>query len=101
MMNLYSVGYYLSSWSCFCFAPTANKAKAMVANHFNEEYPNMRVRTIKKGMCVPYAAVVDDANHELYPKIAEIGLRYKTVEELFEDDPFKDDYLLGGIDNDR
>ena len=71
----------------------------MVAKFYDSEYADMRYKTIKKGMCVPYAAVVNDAEHELYPKITEIGLRYLTVEEMFAGDLLWENNYLAGVDD--
>lgn len=98
-MNLYEVSYCVTGWGVFCFAPSANKAKYMVAKFYDSDYAAMRCKTIKKGMCVPYAAVVDNEKHELYPKITEIGLRYMTIDEMLAGDLLWENNYLAGVED--
>ena len=81
-MNLYRVCDKHYEWSCFVFAPTRNRAKMLVADHFFENYIDMRCKTLKKGVNINYECVVDceeDANYKLVQKC---GFHYPTQEEI-------------------
>lgn len=81
-MNLYSVGYYLSNWCVYVFAPTRNRAKAMVAELYGEEYIHMRCKTLRKGVNVAVPSVVDSEDDEAYKDVLKCGYRYMTEEEV-------------------
>ena len=83
-MNLYHVWDRHYEWCCFAFNTTRNRAKARVAELFDQEYIDMRCKTLKRGVNVPVPMVVDCDTDEGYDMVLKCGYRYATEEELNE-----------------
>ena len=75
-MNLYKVSDASYAWCAFTFAVKANYAKLMVAHEFNEEYINLRCKTIKKD--VGGEPEVCDGNSE---RLLECGAQYAEADD--------------------
>lgn len=81
-MNLYEVREKNHAWACYCFAATANRAKAMVAHEFDDaDYIDLRCVKLKRGTGkVQYETLVPDEQHELYEIVCECGGEYLEEE---------------------
>lgn len=75
-MNLYNVMDKNYEWSCFVFAPTRNKAKKLVADHFFIDYIDLRSRCLKKGVNIDHCVVVDHPDDEYYDLVVNCGFSY-------------------------
>lgn len=80
-MNLYLVHSCESEWGCYCFARSANRAKQIVAHEMNDEYVNMRYKTLKRGVNIPLETAVTDKDHFAYAHLQRCGFEYKEVDE--------------------
>lgn len=83
-MNLYRVCTSDYEWCCFVFDITRGRAKAKVANEFDCEYIDMRCQTMRKGVNVPFPAVVSSPDDKEYEWVTKCGCRYMTEEEREE-----------------
>ena len=83
-MNLYSVWDRNYEWCCFVFDTTRNRAKLRVAESFGEDYIDMRCKTLKKGVNVPYPMLVDCDDADGYDIVLQCGYHYATEEEMNE-----------------
>ena len=76
-MNLYSVQPVEEEYCLFVFAKSGNRAKTLATHYFTsdneEDYINLRYRTIKKNTSVDNEVVIDDCDHPLYAKVVEMG----------------------------
>lgn len=79
-MNLYLVYSCESEWGCYCFAHSANKAKMLVSYEMDDEYINMRYKTLYRGANVPFEVVVLDDEQSEYQYVKQCGFKYE--EEL-------------------
>ena len=72
-------------WCCFAFDTSRNMAKLSVARKFGNEYTEMRCKTLKKGVNVPFPMIVthpDDITDMTSLKIADMNTKqiiYKAV----------------------
>lgn len=83
-MNLYIVWDKNYEWCCYAFDTTRNRAKLRVAESFGEDYINMRCKTLRKGINLPYPMLADSEDAEGYDIVLQLGYRYATEEEMNE-----------------
>ena len=81
-MNLYNVMDKNYEWGCFVFAPSRNRAKVLVAEHFNEDYIHLRCKTLKKGINMDQCLIVDCPEDTGYDLVLKLGFHYPTQEEI-------------------
>ena len=77
-VNLYMVLDSNYDWCCFAFDTSRNKAKLSVAKEFGNEYTEMRCKTLKKGVNVPFPMLVTHPDDEGYDIVKNCGYEYGT-----------------------
>ena len=81
MMNLYMVMDANYDWCCFAFDTSRERAKLRVAKEFDNEYIEMRCKTLKKGVNVPLPMLVTHPDDEGYDIVLQCGYQYDIYEE--------------------
>lgn len=79
-MNLYQISDRNYEWSCFVFDETRNHAKMRVADHFGEDYLDMRCKTLKLCVNVSEPMIVDSDTDEGYSEVLRCGFYYREEE---------------------
>ena len=77
-MNLYMVLDSNYDWCCFAFDTSRNMAKLSVARKFGNEYTEMRCKTLKKGVNVPFPMLVTHPDDNGYDIVKNCGYEYET-----------------------
>lgn len=80
-MNLYCVRDKDGEWQCFVFESCPARAKMRIVDLYGGEYINMRCRTLKKGVNIDAALIVDSTKHEYYPIVQELGFSFEREDE--------------------
>lgn len=80
-MNLYLVCDADYEWGCFAFDTTRNRAKYSVARQFDEEYINMRCKTLKKCINIHSPMIVDCDTDKGYDIVLACGYHFMDEEE--------------------
>ena len=80
-MNLYCVQDSDYEWCCFAFDSSRNRAKKSVADFFDMEYIEMRCKTLRKGVNVPFPTIVADEDDRGYDVVKDCGFGFATEEE--------------------
>lgn len=79
--SLYQVGDSSYEWICYIFETTRNRAKARVAEYFDQDYVDMRCKTLKRGVNVDFPMIVDCPESKGYEIVQQFGYGYLTEDE--------------------
>ena len=77
-VNLYMVCDSNYDWCCFAFDISRNMAKLSVARKFGNEYTEMRCKTLKKCVNVPFPMLVTHPDDNGYDIVKNCGYEYGT-----------------------
>lgn len=80
-MNLYCVWDSNYDWCCFAFDSSRNRAKKLVADFFDMDYIEMRCKTLRKGVNVPFPTIVTCEDDFGYDCVKDCGFSFATEEE--------------------
>lgn len=83
-VNLYQIFDKHYEWCCFAFDVSRNQARARAAEHFGEDYIDMRCKTLKNGVNVEMPTIVDSELHKEYKTVLECGFHFYSEEEIVE-----------------
>lgn len=91
-MNLYKIYPSNDEYSVFVFAPSLNKAKAAMADHFDHDQPYTmwRGKTLQKGLraflmgrgYIEGVIIVETDTQEEYKLIKELGYGFAEDDEM-------------------
>lgn len=76
-LNLYMVMDSNYDWCCFAFDISRNKAKLSVAQEFDQEYTDMRCKTLKKGVNISVPMLVTCPEDKGYDIVQSCGYEYR------------------------
>jgi hypothetical protein len=84
IVNLYCVGPVNAEYSCFVFASTANKARALCVNHFSDDeaYIDMRAYLRQKNVGGQNNVIVDSDFDKDYGRVTAAGCYYSSEDYI-------------------